>query len=98
MGAMALDWKTAAPAVPAIRAAPAKAVQPLVAAQVPARALPAIVVPAVVAIIVGRIVLSFFDPHQELQWRKRASGMIANARLRAVCDGQKHNRHDCNTG
>ena len=36
--------------------------------------------------------------YRNSQWRKRASGMIANARVRAVCDGQKHNRHDCNSG
>ena len=67
MGTMAPDPVSAAPAVPAIGAAPTEAIQPLVAAQIPAGALPAIIVPTVIAAIVKRIVLSFFGGRHELQ-------------------------------
>src|SRR5271165_2632624 len=67
METMAPDPVPAAPAVPAIGAAPTEAVQPLVAAHIPAGTLPAIIVPTVIAVIVKRIVLSFLDGRHELQ-------------------------------
>jgi hypothetical protein len=60
MGTMEPYPVAAAPAVPAIRAAPTQAVIPFVAARVPAGALPASVVPAIIAVIKG-IVLNCLD-------------------------------------
>ena len=61
MGAMAPDPVSGVPAVPAIGAAPTEAIQPRVAAQIPAGTLPAIIVPTVIAVIIKRIVLELFS-------------------------------------
>src|SRR5271165_277990 len=65
MGTMRPDPVAAAPAVPAIGAAPSQAVIPFVTARVPAGALPASTVPAIIAVIEG-IVLNCLDRRRVL--------------------------------
>lgn len=55
VAAVAPDRIAAAPAVPAIRAAPTVISIPLIAAPIPTRAVPAVVVPTIVGVIEGII-------------------------------------------
>ena len=93
VGAMAADPITAAPAVPAIRAAPARALVPIITAPIPAGAMPALIVPTIVLVIEG-IVLSSFDCRPASPPMNRVSGALADAGFRAAREGRKDERQE----
>jgi hypothetical protein len=87
---MAVDGMTAAPAVPAISAAPAGALVRLITAPIPAGAIPAVVIPTIVLVIEGKV-LDFFD-RGALPRTNRLPGSIADASLRAAGQERKEER------
>jgi hypothetical protein len=87
---MAVDGITAAPAVPAIRAAPAGALVRLIAAPIPAGAIPAVVIPTIVFVIEGKV-LDFFDG-RALPSTNRLSRPVADASLGAARCERKEER------
>jgi hypothetical protein len=87
---MAVDGITAAPAVPAIRAAPAGALVRLIAAPIPAGAIPAVVIPTIVFVIEGKV-LDFFEG-RALPSTNRLSSPVADASLGAARCERKEER------
>src|SRR5271168_1373499 len=88
---MAVDGMTAAPAVPAISAAPAGALVRLITAPIPAGAIPAIVIPTIVFVI-ERKVLDFFAWRPALPRVKCLSPPIAHAGFGAARQEGKEDR------
>jgi len=93
MAAMAADQEAAAPAVPAIWAAPAKTSVPFIAAPIPPGAVPAAVVPAIVGALEG-IVLNSLRGRQASKGRKSASGVVGEARFGAIAERQSRQRQE----
>lgn len=83
VAAMSPNQVTAAPAVPAIRAAPAIAAIPLIAAPIPTRAVPAVVIPTIVEVIEGKV-LDFLHRGRAFECRKSACATIGDARFGAI--------------
>ena len=85
---MAADGMTAAPAVPAIRAAPARALVPIITAPIPTGAMPAVVIPTIVLVIEGKV-LDPFDRLPALPRAKRPSRPLGDTGLGAARQGRK---------
>jgi hypothetical protein len=88
---MAVDGMTAAPAVPAISAAPPGALVRLITAPIPAGAIPAVVIPTIVLVIEGKV-LDLFDRRRALPCAKRLSRPVADASFGAAPHERKEER------
>ena len=88
---MTADGMAAAPAVPAVRAAPARALVQIIAAPIPAGAMPAIVIPTIILVIEGKV-LDLFDRRPALPRPKRLSRPGADASLGAAPHERKEDR------
>ena len=87
VAAMAPDQVAAAPAVPAIRAAPTIITIPLIAAPIPTGAIPAVVVPTIIVAVEG-IVLNSLRGREASEGRKGASGIVGEACFGAIGERQ----------
>ena len=83
VGTMPANVIAAAPAVPAIRAAPAVAIVQLITAPIPAGTMPAVVIPTVVFVIEGKV-LGLFDRRRALAPINRLADPIADASVGAA--------------
>jgi hypothetical protein len=88
---MAAGVITATPAVPALWAAPAGPLVPLITAPISARTMPAVVIPTIVFVIEGKV-LDLLDRRPALPRTKRFSRPIAHAGLGAARQERKEER------